>query len=106
LNCETDITVCNSTEKKCFNGGQCIEGLGEAFFCYCPIGILKNNFDFFHNIQVWLLSFIGWQGETCEDDVDECLESPCENGGMCMNLEGDFVCTCPFGRFIFSTWST
>ena len=37
-NCEIDITVCNTTEKRCSNGGQCIEGLGEAFFCYCPVG--------------------------------------------------------------------
>jgi hypothetical protein len=37
-NCEIDISVCNTTEKKCNNGGQCIEGLGEAFFCYCPVG--------------------------------------------------------------------
>jgi hypothetical protein len=37
-NCEIDVSVCNATENKCSNGGQCIDGLGVAFFCYCPPG--------------------------------------------------------------------
>ena len=36
--CEIDISVCNTTEKRCSNGGQCIEALGDDFFCFCPSG--------------------------------------------------------------------
>jgi fibulin 1/2 len=32
-------------------------------------------------------------GVGCED-VDECLLSPCENGGSCYNTLGSFACTC------------
>lgn len=30
-------------------------------------------------------------------DVNECLTSPCSNGGTCRNLPGSFVCQCAPG---------
>ena len=40
----------------------------------------------------------GWRGPTCEDNVDECAsESPCLNGGMCMDTPGSYLCSCQFG---------
>ena len=30
-------------------------------------------------------------------DINECLANPCENGGTCLNTEGDYQCTCPCG---------
>ena len=40
----------------------------------------------------------GWRGATCEDNVDECAsESPCLNGGMCMDTPGSYLCSCQFG---------
>ena len=27
-------------------------------------------------------------------DVNECLLSPCNNGGTSNNMEGDYTCTC------------
>ena len=31
------------------------------------------------------------------NDVDECLSSPCQNGGTCNNLENIYTCNCPTG---------
>ena len=31
------------------------------------------------------------------DDVNECLENPCENGATCENTEGSFNCHCVDG---------
>lgn len=28
-------------------------------------------------------------------DLDECSSSPCENGGTCTDMVGDFFCECP-----------
>uniref|UniRef100_A0A158QF61 Notch receptor 3 n=1 Tax=Hymenolepis diminuta TaxID=6216 RepID=A0A158QF61_HYMDI len=36
-------------------------------------------------------------GEFCHEDIDECLEEPCRNGGKCINTPGSFVCRCPVG---------
>lgn len=33
----------------------------------------------------------------CEFDVDECATMPCENGGICHDMIGEFSCSCPKG---------
>jgi hypothetical protein len=40
---------------------------------------------------------LGWSGPNCNIDVDECLSSPCENGGTCAQGLGVFECTCVEG---------
>ena len=49
--------------------------------------------------------FLGWTGDTCEENVDECENNPCENGGMCMDMPGNFLCGCPMGRSFRNTYS-
>ncbi|XP_062874781.1 protocadherin Fat 4 [Trichomycterus rosablanca] len=39
----------------------------------------------------------GYAGSLCETDINECLPSPCHNGGTCHNLIGGFSCSCPDG---------
>ncbi|CAH1391625.1 unnamed protein product [Nezara viridula] len=77
LNCETDMAVCNSTDDAhCSNGGTCIEGPGISFTCRC---------------------LPGWTGQQCEKSTDECESSPCENGGVCIDMHATYVCACPYG---------
>lgn len=33
-------------------------------------------------------------GQTCEVDINECVKSPCRNGGVCVNSMGGFQCRC------------
>ena len=37
----------------------------------------------------------GYTGLLCEADVNECLSTPCLNGGTCNNLLNKFSCRCP-----------
>lgn len=39
---------------------------------------------------------VGWQGENCDEDIDECANFPC-NQGRCINGEGSYSCDCPSG---------
>ena len=39
----------------------------------------------------------GFRGINCDLDVNECLNSPCQNGGYCQNKIGTFNCFCPAG---------
>lgn len=39
----------------------------------------------------------GFTGTLCEDDIDECEVSPCENKGTCENNQGSFFCRCQSG---------
>ncbi|GMS79364.1 hypothetical protein PENTCL1PPCAC_1539, partial [Pristionchus entomophagus] len=37
-------------------------------------------------------------GERCDEDMDECLHSPCAEGSICHNTNGSYECICPKGR--------
>ncbi len=39
----------------------------------------------------------GFSGVHCDYDFDECLSTPCLNGGTCSNLVNGYSCQCPPG---------
>ncbi|KAG6462763.1 hypothetical protein O3G_MSEX013446 [Manduca sexta] len=72
--CELDINECDLKTNIC-NHGVCINLIG-SYQCYCRPG---------------------YTGDSCEQDIDECLSSPCKNGGTCQNLENNYECICMEG---------
>uniref|UniRef100_A0A158P8Z6 Delta-like protein n=1 Tax=Angiostrongylus cantonensis TaxID=6313 RepID=A0A158P8Z6_ANGCA len=69
INCDVD------GQFVCFNGGIC-NTTANSYRCVCP-----SNFT----------------GFFCEEDVNECLLSPCENGATCVNRIGSYYCMCSRG---------
>lgn len=61
--------VCNSDP--CLNGATC-EDLFNKFSCVCDLG---------------------WEGEQCETDTDECASQPCVHGS-CKDYLAGFECRC------------
>uniref|UniRef100_A0A803THD6 EGF-like domain-containing protein n=1 Tax=Anolis carolinensis TaxID=28377 RepID=A0A803THD6_ANOCA len=59
----------------CHNGGSCSDGV-DSFFCDC---------------------LAGFQGQKCEEDIDECSSNPCKNGANCTDCVNSYTCTCPSG---------
>ena len=45
----------------------------------------------------YIVSQLGYDGVTCDHDIDECFSAPCENGGSCVNKEALFQCICHNG---------
>lgn len=81
LQCEVNEDDCapkpGSSEPRCLNGGQCVDGVGH-YTCSCPSGFV---------------------GGHCEGDLNECLSRPCHTPGSleCVQLVNDYQCRCRLG---------
>ena len=39
----------------------------------------------------------GFQGNDCEENIDDCASDPCQNEGKCVDGVGTYHCICPAG---------
>nr|XP_033495310.1 cubilin [Epinephelus lanceolatus] len=70
--CTQTSNVCQ-TNNPCVNG-QCVTTTSApGYMCNCNPG---------------------WQGPLCDQNINECLSNPCQNGGTCTDGINGFTCTC------------
>jgi hypothetical protein len=61
----------------CKNNGTCVDlDVGLEYRCECPIG---------------------YTGEYCETEINECESNPCLNNGQCLDRIGSYQCVCQIG---------
>ena len=64
-------------------------------FAFGPVDI------FYWSVTISTVIFFshsGYSGPQCLSDIDECLSSPCQNSGSCLQPEADsYVCDCVLG---------
>uniref|UniRef100_A0A8C7DQ53 Milk fat globule EGF and factor V/VIII domain containing b n=1 Tax=Oncorhynchus kisutch TaxID=8019 RepID=A0A8C7DQ53_ONCKI len=105
----------------CSNGGSCVTGPRSTFICICPDGYTgdtcndtetgpcnpnpckndafcdvtgqKRRGDVFSEYICKCQD--GFDGVHCQNNVNDCANQPCQNGGSCRDLNGDFNCRCP-----------
>ncbi|KAG9341327.1 hypothetical protein JZ751_019431 [Albula glossodonta] len=106
----------------CLNGGTCVTRVGDApFICICADGFTgdlcnatesgpcipnpcKNDAvcevisssrrgDVFSDYVCKCQP--GFDGVHCQNNVNDCAPQPCQNGGTCQDLDGDYTCRCP-----------
>ncbi|KAM4814463.1 protein crumbs homolog 1 isoform 1-T1 [Urocitellus parryii] len=90
--CEMDIKECESNP--CQSDGECIELSSEKQ--YGRIAGLPSSFSYLEASGYVCICQPGFTGIHCEEDIDECSSNPCQNGGTCENLPGNYTCHCPF----------
>uniref|UniRef100_A0A3Q1EEG5 FAT atypical cadherin 3b n=1 Tax=Acanthochromis polyacanthus TaxID=80966 RepID=A0A3Q1EEG5_9TELE len=95
VRCEIELTSC--MPNPCQNGGDC-KPVGSAFLCGCPRGLSVSaqwhrGYESFRHSNTCISSFTG----TCDEDVNECDQDECGDGGECVNTFGSFYCNCSEG---------
>ncbi|KAH9505774.1 hypothetical protein Btru_055751, partial [Bulinus truncatus] len=127
--CSVDINECTLNQTICssVNNTECLNTNG-SYSCVCQLGYGKTSgsdvcqgcSDFFYgkdcSQQCNCNSFHstcdktngtchcikGWTGPTCDDDIDECLDTASCNSTkneLCVDTEGSFYCSCQLGYY-------
>ncbi|KAK0393458.1 hypothetical protein QR680_000221 [Steinernema hermaphroditum] len=122
VHCEDDIDECADNTHKCANNGTCVNSRG-SYGCECVrhekykynlyFGTLCQNFvdpcrnwpfkpcgknaECVPNASGFTCHCnLGYQGEDCSVDIDECEKGThnCQNGATCVNVDGSYYCQC------------
>ncbi|XP_058550158.1 protein crumbs homolog 2 isoform X2 [Neofelis nebulosa] len=90
--CEVDEDECASGP--CQHGGQCLQRSDPALYGGVQAAF-PGTFSFRHAEGFLCRCPPGFEGLTCQEDVDECLSEPCLHGGTCDNTVAGYTCWCP-----------
>ncbi|XP_012709063.2 protein crumbs homolog 1 isoform X1 [Fundulus heteroclitus] len=90
-NCEIDLNQCSSSP--CMHGGRCIERAWLDF--YDIKSLLPEPYDHRFVAGYTCVCPPGTTGSRCQQVINHCDSSPCQNGGGCESLAGGFACRCP-----------
>ncbi|KAM4629361.1 protein crumbs homolog 1 [Polymixia lowei] len=88
--CEIDIDECGSGP--CMHGGRCIELSWQAL--YGSEALLPPRYDLQRAAGYVCSCPPGTTGSLCQEVIDQCDPSPCQNGGRCESHVGSHVCHC------------
>ncbi|XP_067369037.1 protein crumbs homolog 1 isoform X3 [Channa argus] len=89
--CEIDIRECISSP--CMHGGSCIERSWQALYGSEPL--LPEHYDHQHAAGYICRCPPGTAGSLCQEVINPCDPSPCQNGGRCESHVRGYICHCP-----------
>nr|XP_021489017.1 protein crumbs homolog 2 [Meriones unguiculatus] len=92
--CEVDEDECASDP--CQNGGRCLQRSDPTLYGGAQAAF-PGAFSFSHAAGFLCSCPLGFAGDDCSVDVDECASGPCLNGGSCQDLPNGFQCGCRDG---------
>ncbi|EPQ16848.1 Crumbs like protein 2 [Myotis brandtii] len=90
--CEVDEDECAAGP--CQHGGQCLQRSDPALYGGAQAAF-PGAFSFRHAAGFLCRCPPGFEGLTCQEEVDECLSEPCLHGGTCDDIMAGYTCRCP-----------
>ena len=48
----------------------------------------------FSQLHLSHINIVGFEGEVCEINIDDCEDNLCQSGSTCVDLIQDYVCDC------------
>ncbi|CAF0703504.1 unnamed protein product [Brachionus calyciflorus] len=84
--CQSTAVIEGCQTNSCLNGGTCVGYNANERWCN-PI----------QAGQTCCQCATGYTGYRCENEINECVSNPCQNGGICENAVNSYKCTCPLG---------
>ncbi|XP_044210475.1 protocadherin Fat 4 [Thunnus albacares] len=101
LESQSNVTISHITSDPCLtsscqNGATCNKNI----YISQDVAVLESMAVIFVSPQKEILNCTcpaGFTGSLCEEDINECEMSPCENKGTCVNTPGSFYCQCQNG---------
>uniref|UniRef100_A0A8D2IYT3 Crumbs cell polarity complex component 1 n=1 Tax=Varanus komodoensis TaxID=61221 RepID=A0A8D2IYT3_VARKO len=102
--CEIDMNECSSNP--CLQGSVCVELSWSNWYGRIPE--LPSEFSYRRASGYVCNCPVGFTGIHCEEDINECHMNPCQNGGTCENVLGNYTCRCPAGeedKLFYGGWN-
>ncbi|XP_077993791.1 cubilin-like [Glandiceps talaboti] len=117
------VGICSQNNGGCYILATCTEvpALGDTYrTCTCPNGYTGNGFGSDgcelttpsttcdddpcvngycqqQGFNYFCVCDPGWNGQNCDNNVDECACNPCQNSGTCVDGVNGYSCTCASG---------
>ena len=70
------------------------------FWCsWCRVDTIEYTHPYIYFLCLQCKCRPGYTGRNCGEEINECLSSPCENGGKCIDVVAGYNCQCPRGYY-------
>jgi hypothetical protein len=83
----TDVNECATNNGGCVTMVSCTNTAGSRICGACPVHSTGDGIS-------GCTCNPGYSGNLCQTDINECLSTPCQNGGTCLDLVNGYNCTC------------
>lgn len=98
--CQLPYDACTKTPSPCLNNGTCLHKTPSLkdYYCACSLGKVFKILSFILFLVFNLFSSkIGFEGKSCELNINDCLMATCPTGKICVDGIGTYECKCPEG---------
>ncbi|KAM9017786.1 protein eyes shut homolog [Ara ararauna] len=103
--CKLDIDACLFSNISCTPGALCVDkSHGFNYTCLSPcIGnaeVCANGGSCFYdeeNQRSHCACALGWKGQTCLENINDCEVNQCQHGATCEDGVNEYRCICPLG---------